>query len=221
MSDGPLPKKGDPEENNAKRRAKKMAKESEEKKDEPSERAKKLAALRKRAIKEAARQEGTDATYGLDKRKKSRNKEILERATESAKVEPATEHTLDVMDDGAMVTEMARSGAEPDWGDNPAGLGNPMEVREDLREDGLDPMDVDSKEEALYGHFLTHAFADDPDRGGRSPQQLEAEHDMVVEKMEKFGVDHDSPLDLGDIEGGESVGDPFGVGIDMDLGGEL
>lgn len=218
MSDGFFPKKGDPEKNNASERAKKKA---ESEKSEPSERAKKLAAFRKRAIEEAARQEGTDATYGLDKRKKSRNREVLERAVESAKVDPATEHTLDVMDDGAMVTEMARSGAEPDWGDNPAHLSNPMEVREDLRDDGLDPMDVDSKDEALYGHFLTHAFADDPDRGGRTPQQLEAEHDMVVEKMEEYGFDHDSPLDLEDIEGGESVGDPFGVGIDMDMDGGL
>lgn len=87
----------------------------------------------------------------------------------------------------------------PDWNDNPPDLDTPQEVRESLRADGLDPMDTDSKQQASFGHSLTHSFADDPDLGGRTPEQLEAEHDMTVDAMEEFGVDHDSELGLNDI----------------------
>lgn len=92
------------------------------------------------------------------------------------------------------------NGPEPDFEDNPPGLDTPEEVKMSLDEDGLDPMDVDSVEEATFGHSLVHAFADDPDHGGRTEVQLEAEHDMTVEAMIEFGVEHDSPLDLEDID---------------------
>jgi hypothetical protein len=92
---------------------------------------------------------------------------------------------------------------DPDWSDNPDDLDTPEEVRETLKERGLDPMDVDTKDEAMFGHFLIHAYADDPDMGGRTPTELEAEHDMVVEALvNDHDVDHDSPLDFDD---------PFGV----------
>lgn len=107
---------------------------------------------------------------------------------------------------------------DPDWHNNPDNLDSPEEVREDLREDGLDPMDTRTQDQAMFGHFLVHALADDDDRGGRSPEQLEAEHDMVVAAMNEHGADHRSPLDHDDIEGGDKWADPFGVGLGF--GGE-
>lgn len=88
---------------------------------------------------------------------------------------------------------------DPDWDNNPPGLDTPEEVRASLRADRLDPMDVDTKEEAVFGHSLVHAFADDADHGGRTEAQLEAEHDLTVDAMEDFGVGHDTPLDKEDI----------------------
>lgn len=88
---------------------------------------------------------------------------------------------------------------DPDWDDNPDDLDSIPEVKAALAEAGLDPMDIDTRKEASFGHSVTHAFADDPGRGGRTPAQLEAEHDMTVEAMQGFGMDHDSELDLDDI----------------------
>lgn len=84
---------------------------------------------------------------------------------------------------------------EPDWHDNPDHLDTPDEVRDDLRESGLDPMNVGTEEEATFGHFLIHGFEDDEGLGGRTADQLEAEHDMTVEAMADFGVGHESPMD--------------------------
>lgn len=131
-----------------------------------------------------------------DARRKSRTQEMAERAERSGRANRVTGHTLDLgMEDGT-VTRMARGSMEPDWDDNPEHLDTPAEVRADLRDSGLDPMDTGTEEEATFGHFLVHAFADDKDHGGRTPAQLEAEHDMVVEAMQEHGVDHHSPLDV-------------------------
>lgn len=184
--------------------------------------AKKASEESKRAAarQAAAMAASIQADAFLDRRKKSRNKQVAENAAKAAEVTPPLGHSLRTMEP-TTVGRMAAASMEPDWGDNPAHLSNPMEVKEDLRDDGLDPMDVDTREEATFGHFLVHAMADDADRGGRTPQQLEAEHDMVVAAMREHGVDHHSPLDLAGIEGGDAVGDPFGVGIDLSLGGGL
>lgn len=131
-----------------------------------------------------------------DARRKSRTQQMAERAERSGRAKRVTGHTLDLgMEDGT-VTRMARGSMEPDWDDNPEHLDTPAEVRADLRDSGLDPMDTETEEEASFGHFLVHSFADDDDLGGRSPAQLEAEHDMVVEAMQDHGVGHHSPLDV-------------------------
>lgn len=88
---------------------------------------------------------------------------------------------------------------EPDWNDNPADLDTPEEVRESLRDDGLNPMNVGTQEEAQFGHALVHELANDPDHGGRTAAQLEAEHDLVVDALHDYGVDTDSPLDRSDL----------------------
>lgn len=196
----------------------KMSNGEEKGEAKPSEARKRAAAAKRAALKAAAEQSDVDATIGVDKRKKSRNRELVERAVETAKVSPPTNHSLRTMDAAPVVSEMARSSMGADWEDNPEHLDTPEEVREDLRDDGLDPMDVGSKDEAMFGHFLVHAFADDRDRGGRTAAQLEAEHDLVVSSLGDYDVDHDSPLDLEDIEGGDRFGDQFGVGIDLSLG---
>lgn len=116
------------------------------------------------------------------------------------------------------VADMARVGGlnlgqpetEPDWGDNPSHLDTPAEVRASLRADGLDPMDTDTREEAMFGHFLVHAYADDEDMGGRTPAQLEAEHDLTVAAMLSYGVGHESPMDRPD--GPFAFDDPYGIG---------
>lgn len=94
---------------------------------------------------------------------------------------------------------------DPDWEDNPDHLDTPEEVRDDLRDSGLNPMNVGTEAEATFGHFLVHGFADDEELGGRSAAQLEAEHDLTVQAMRDFGVGHHSPLDRSDI-----AEDPFG-----------
>lgn len=103
-------------------------------------------------------------------------------------------------------------GREPDWHDNPDHLDEPEEVRESLRDSGLDPMDVGTKEQAAFGHFLVHSFADDEDLGGRTPEQLEAEHDLTVQAMRDFGVGHHSPLDRADVDDHPfAFGDEWGL----------
>lgn len=88
---------------------------------------------------------------------------------------------------------------DPDWQTNPFGLRSPDEVRDSLRAAGLNPMNVGTPDEAAFGHSLVHSFADDPDHGGRTESQLEAEHDLTVDAMLGFGMEHDSPLDREDI----------------------
>jgi len=103
-------------------------------------------------------------------------------------------------------------GPDPDWEDNPADLDTPDEVREDLRDSGLNPMNVGTEEDAMFGHFLVHAFEDDEDLGGRTAAQLEAEHDLTVQAMADFGVGHHSPLDRGDIgDGSLDFDDAWGL----------
>lgn len=181
----------------------------------------------------------------VDRRKKSRNQEVVERAERAATMAPPTNHTLEILGTGAVASHMARAGmgmgaadlerrdgaagpapgldpgvgsvdprveaglmsagysghADPDWHDNPDHLDTPAEVREGLMEAGLDPMDVDTEQQALFGHALVHGYANDPDLGGRTPAQLEAEHDLVVAAMDDYGFDHDSPLDVHSIFG--------------------
>lgn len=142
----------------------------------------------------------------IDKRRKSRSQRFAEAVTETAKVDAPTGHSLSTVDKTGRVVQMATAPMEPDWEDNPEDLDSPEEVREDLRESGLDPMDTATPEEAQFGHFLVHAYADDRDRGGRTVAQLEAEHDMVVAAMLDHGFNHDSPLDTEDIHGGSMLG---------------
>lgn len=78
----------------------------------------------------------------------------------------------------------------------PPALDSTSEVREELTQADLDPMDIETEDQAVFGHSLTHAFADDPDMGGRTEEQLEAEHAMTVMAMHDFGVGHDSSLDF-------------------------
>lgn len=193
-------------------------------------------AARRRAVAAAlAHAEDTNVDEFVDRRKKSRNQQLAERAERAATVRPPTDHTLETLGTGEAVSAMARAGmggsgaddgvepggvdpgvggvdaslatgvsvamgaagrGEPDWGDNPEHLDSAAEVRADLLEDGHDPMDVDTEKEALFGHALVHAYANDPDMGGRTAEQLEAEHDLVVDAMDDFGFDHDSPLDV-------------------------
>lgn len=96
----------------------------------------------------------------------------------------------------ALVTYDTNGGEEPDWGNNPDDLDSPRDVREEFEDSGLNPMNVDSQEEAQFGHMLVHAFANDGDLGGRSAAELEAEHDMTVAALDDFGVETDSPLDF-------------------------
>lgn len=150
--------------------------------------------------------ESINAAEYVSGSKKSRNKQFVEEVQHAGTVGSPTNHTLSTMDMAGNVVAMTQSpmaaGQEPDWDDNPDDLDTPDEVREDLRESGLDPMDVSTKSKAEFGHFLVHAMADDHDRGGRTPEQLEAEHDMVTAALDDYGVNHDSPLDTGDIYGG-------------------
>lgn len=158
-----------------------------------------------------------------DARSKSRTQQMAERAERAGRASAPTNHTLDLGTGTGVATEMARGSIQPDWDDNPEHLDTPAEVRTDLRQSGLDPMDTETKDEAMFGHFLVHSFADDRDMGGRTPAQLEAEHDMVVEAMQDHGVDHHSPLDVasplalpgrggGDIEAQPfAFDDPFGL----------
>lgn len=186
----------------------------------PSKAAQRAAAVRKAAIEAAARQEGVDPTVGIDRRKKSRNKQVAENAKKAAEATAPLGNSLKTMESNR-VAQMAAAAPEPDWDNNPDDLDTPAEVRETLKEDGIDPMDVESRKEAMFGHFLVHAYADDNDLGGRTPEQLEAEHDMTVDAMRDHGINHDSPLDLADIEGGDAAGDEFGVSIDMSWGNSL
>lgn len=187
---------------------------------EPSKAAQRAAAARRAVLEAAARQEGVDPTVAVDRRKKSRNKQVAENAEKAAAATAPLGHSLRTMESNR-VAQMAAAAPEPDWENNPDDLDTPAEVREDLKEDGLDPMDVENEEEAMFGHFLVHAYADDNDLGGRTREQLEAEHDMTVEAMREHGINHDSPLDPADIEGGQAEGDAFGVGIDMSMDGSL
>jgi hypothetical protein len=194
--------------------------EQEAEKASASKTAKRAEAAKKKIAQVAAAQAAANVAVGLDRRKKSRNKQVAENAAKSAEVTPPLGHSLRTMEPNT-VAQMAAAPIEPDWEDNPAHLDTPTEVREDLRDDGLDPMDVNTPQRAAFGHSLIHGMANDPDRGGRTPAQLEAEHDMVVEAMtEDYGMDHDSPLDLAGITNGAMQGDPFGVSIDLSMGGE-
>lgn len=158
------------------------------------------------AALEAASDRELDADTFVDRRRKSRGQRFAEAVTETTMVDAPTGHTLSTTDTTDRVVQMARAPMEPDWEDNPEDLDTPEEVREDLRESGLDPMDTATADEAQFGHFLVHTYADDRDRGGRTVAQLEAEHDMVVASMLEHGVNHHSPLDVGDIHGGDMLG---------------
>ncbi|MCG1002864.1 MULTISPECIES: hypothetical protein [Halobacterium] len=107
-------------------------------------------------------------------------------------------------------TRYEGDGQGVDWDDNPEHLDTPDEVRQDLRADGLDPMDVASEQDAQFGHMLVHAYEDDSDRGGRSPEQLEAEHDMTVAALIDHENEHDTPMDSHPFE----FADPFGAASD-------
>lgn len=169
-------------------------------KDSPSK--KRGRAQRAKAILAAAKSGGLDADVEVDRRTKSRQKQFAAAAEEAGRAGRVTDHTLDIMDQTPRVVEMASATMEPDWGDNPAHLDTTEEVKGALVEAGLDPMDIDTPGQATFGHSLVHAYANDRDLGGRTPEQLEAEHDMVVEAMREYGFDHDSPLDKPDITGG-------------------
>lgn len=169
-----------------------------------------------------------DSSVGFDDgRRKSRTQEMAERATETGKAVAPTDHTLDLGTDTGVATEMARGTVEPDWGNNPEHLDTPAEVRAEFRDDGLDPIDVDTAARASFGHFLVHGMANEPDMGGRTPEQLEAEHDLAVAAMREYGYDHHSPLDLGVGRGDDEADaddpfefdDPFGVagGVTTDV----
>lgn len=99
------------------------------------------------------------------------------------------------------------SGGGADWGDNPDHLDTAEEVREDLRADGLDPMEAATQQQAQFGHMLVHDLQDDPGRGGRTAEQLEAEHDMTVAAMTGFGANHHTPMDTHPFQ----FSDPFGA----------
>jgi hypothetical protein len=123
-------------------------------------------------------------------------------------------------------SQKAQSGADSNgrWEDNPEDLDEPDEVREELRADGLDPMDVASEEEATLGHRLVHEFAGEPGMGGRSREQLDAEHDLVVAELDEDG-DHDTPLEFADPFGATSgdagwFGDPDDDSDDAEWGGD-
>lgn len=167
---------------------------------------------RRAAAAAAAAEEGLER--GPGSRGVNRTKEVAKRAERAGRVKRPTDHTLDLGTETGVASEMARASVEPDWEDNPEHLDTPAEVREDLMDDGLDPMDTGTPQRALFGHFLVHGMADDPGMGGRTPAQLEAEHDMVVAAMKEHGHDHDTPLDVGMIDfgvgmGGGSGGNPF------------
>lgn len=105
-------------------------------------------------------------------------------------------------------------GSKPDWDDNPENLDTPEEVRAEERSRGLDPVDVDTREHAIFGNMLLHHWEHTPDHGGRTPAELEAEHDMVSDALDDFGVDHTSPMDVDDIEGEDDL---YDVGVDFDF----
>lgn len=197
----------------------------------------------RQAALEAARRNASsiNADEFVDRRKKSRNRELVERAEKAARLSSPYQTSLQPVGDPRVATAMASAnaamgenllapstsekerpddGIDPDWEDNPENLDSPEEVRENLRSNGLDPMDVDTKERAMFANALLHAWANDPDRGGRTPEQLEAEHDMVAAALLEYDVDHDSELDLEDIEGA-SEDDPFGLTVDFSPGGGL
>lgn len=174
------------------------------------------------AAREAKRQTGdVNAAEFVDRRKKSRNKEIVRRAEEAARVAPLTGHSLETMDQAPNVVEMARASVEPDWGDNPLGLGTASGVRATLRADGLNPVDVGTPKETLLANALLHKWAKRPNHGGRTPAELEAEDDMVLEAAEHFGL-HVTPISMGDDEEHDeaesALGDPFWLAVDLDLG---
>lgn len=167
--------------------------------DDPE--AKRARARRAKAVVAAATADGIASDVEVDRRKKSRNRRFVEAAEQAAEATAPTDHTLDIMDQAPVVVEMARSSMDPDWEDNPNNLDTSVEVRSELRDDGLDPMDVSTPQQASFGHSLVHQFANDRDLGGRTPEQLEAEHDMTVAAMREFGHKHDSPLSMGGITG--------------------
>lgn len=156
---------------------------------------------------------------------RSRNQDVFARAQDYATASAPVDVDMDPSPSGDKMWEFARAGndgqptaptsngenddedtfVEATWNDNPGDLDTPQEVRESIRERGHDPMDVETKSEAEFGHYLVHSLVDDPDHGGRTPTQLEAEHDMVVDALEEYGVDHDTPLEFED---------PFGVTAD-------
>lgn len=75
---------------------------------------------------------------------------------------------------------------------NPDGLDTRAEIRDDLRDDGINPMDVDSQDKAQAGWSYLHSFEDEPpaDRGGRTDSQLAAESEMVADALdEEYGVE--------------------------------
>lgn len=152
-----------------------------------------------------------------DRRRKSRHAEVAERAERAAQATPPTDHTLDLGTETGVATEMARASMEPDWEDNPEHLDTPAEVRAHFRSEGMDPMDTDTPQRALFGHFLVHGMADEPGMGGRTPAELEAEHDLVVAAMAEYGHEHHTPLDVTDLGvgggGGGSLAfdDPYGL----------
>jgi hypothetical protein len=176
-----------------------------------------VRSARKRVVAAAAKAgdaEDDNVPSGRD------GKDMVRESVRSATMAPPVKNSLETMDGRSRVVEMAKSGMahpEPDWQDNPDDLDSPQEVRMSLLSAGLNPVDADTKQEALGAHAAVHDFASDPGRGGRSPEQLEAEHDMAVAAMQSHGAEDSSPLDVigGQDHGGGNgalvFGDPFGA----------
>ncbi|MFB6200397.1 MAG: hypothetical protein ABEI98_00095 [Halorhabdus sp.] len=155
----------------------------------------------------------------------NRTKEMFARAEEYATAGAPVQASIDPSPSPMGMWQFASAGnngdpgqsasasSEPDWEGNPSNLDTAAEVQEEFVAAGLDPMNVDSAEEAEFGHFLVHSFADDRDHGGRTEAQLEAEHDMVVASLDDYGIDHSSPLDLEDISGSEAGDDSEAQGL--------
>lgn len=198
--------------------------------EEAVRRAKRRAAAAARRAGSAGPQGST--TPDIKQSQKSRTKEVFARAQQYATASAPVDVSMDPSPSGDKMWDFASAGnggtptGQPtsgsangqterseeavrvesgggDWSDNPEHLDEPEEVREELRADGLDPMDVASEEEATLGHRLVHQFADEPGMGGRSREQLEAEHDMVVTELNEDG-DHDTPLQFDDPFGATS-----------------
>lgn len=82
---------------------------------------------------------------------------------------------------------------------NPADADSREEIRELLRKDGHDPMDVRKNSQITEAWAILNAWEDEPPdkRGGRTDRQVALEAELVADAAVERGIDLEDPVDPG------------------------